>query len=82
MGDAEVAQWLKLFQLGGNAGIIVLAIIAVRVAKLFLDALRAIVTTAEENHKETIAGQEEIKRGIVALKPETAELFRSRASGG
>lgn len=78
MSETEVTEWLKLFQLGGNAGIIVLAIIAVRVARWFLDALKAIVDTQQKNHAETLAGQEEIKRAIVAIKPQTEELFRAR----
>lgn len=79
MPETEVAEWLKLFQLGGNAGIVVLAIIAVRVAGAFLKALRDIVDTANKNHAETLAGQEQIKRAIVSIKPSTEEIFRSRA---
>lgn len=79
MQDAEVAEWLKLFQLGGNAGIVVLAIIAVRVAGAFLKALHAITDTLNKNHAETLAGQEQIKRAIVSIKPATEEVFRSRA---
>lgn len=79
MPDAEVAEWVKLFQVGGNAGIVVLAIIAVRVAGAFLKALNGIVDTLNKNHAETVAGQEQIKRAIVSIKPSTEQIFRERA---
>lgn len=79
MPDTEVTEWLKLFQLGGNAGIIVLAIIAVRVAGAFLSALKEIVVTLIKNHAEVLAGQEQIKRAIVAIHPKAEEIFRSKA---
>ena len=76
MSDAEIAEWVKLLNAGGNAGIIVLCFIAVKVASAFLSALKSIVTTMQENHAAEIAGQEDIKRAIVALDPKTAALFR------
>lgn len=79
MNETEVAEWIKLFQVGGNAGIIGLFIIAVRVAGAFLKALRDIVETQNKNHAEVIASQEDIKRAIVAIRPQTEEIFRQRA---
>lgn len=78
MSETEVAEWVKLLQVGGNAGIIVLTIIAVRVAQAFLKAMRDLVVTQQENHAETIAGQEQIKRAIVSIRPQTEEIFRSK----
>lgn len=81
MSDAEVTEWLKLFQVGGNAGIIVLAVIAVRVAAAFLKALTGIVDTMNANHAKVIQGQEDIKRAIVSIRPQTEEIFRQRGAG-
>lgn len=78
MSETEAAEWLKLLQGGANAGIICLVLIALKVAKAFLDALRDIRTELAALRAEVIAGQEDIKRGIVAIKPSTEPLFAER----
>lgn len=85
MSENEVAEWLKLLQGGGSAGIIVLAILAMKVANRFLAALDKIVTTQAEHHADVIAGQESIKRAIVAGNPRAEKIFREdemRRAGG
>lgn len=68
-------SWLELLKGGGNAAIIVLAIIAVKVATAFLGALRDVVATMLKNHAEVMSGQEKIKRAIVARDPTLAKVF-------
>lgn len=75
------STWIELLKGGGNAAIIVLAILGVKVAGAFLTALRGIVETLTKNHAEVIAGQEQIKRAIVARDPTTAKLFDRSAAG-
>lgn len=71
----EVTGWLEVLKGGGNAAIIVLAIIAVRVATAFLKALTGITETMNKNHAETVANQEAIKRAIVSRDPQTERYF-------
>lgn len=73
----EVAGWLEVLKGGGNAAVIVLAIIAVKVAAAFLKALNSITETMLKNHAETVANQEEIKRAIVSRDPATERFFAS-----
>lgn len=73
----EVAGWLEVLKGGGNAAVIVLAIIAVKVAAAFLKALNGITETMLKNHAETVANQEEIKRAIVSRDPATERFFAS-----
>lgn len=80
MNETEVAEWVKLLQVGGNAGIIVLTIIASKVAAAFLSALRGIRDDAAKHHAEVLAGQEDIKRSLVALNPASEQMFRKRGS--
>lgn len=79
MSETEVTEWLKLLQGGANAGIIVLTIIAVNVARWFLKAMTAIVDTMNANHVKTTAQMEDIKRAMVAINPKADEIFRQRA---
>ena len=79
--EPDVTNWLELLKGGGNAAIVVLAVIAVKVANRFLDALRDITTTMEKNHAEVIASQESIKRAAVASNPATAKIFDRSSSG-
>lgn len=71
----EVAGWLEVLKGGGNAAIIVLAIIAVKVAQSFLKALTGITDTMNKNHAESVANQEAIKRAIVSRDPATERYF-------
>jgi hypothetical protein len=73
----EVSGWLEVLKGGGNAAIIVLAIIAVRVAQVFLKALGGIVETMNKNHAESVANQEAIKRAIVSRDPGAERFFAS-----
>lgn len=73
----EVNGWLELLKGGGNAAIIVLAIVAVRVAQAFLKALNGITETMNKNHAESVANQEAIKRAIVSRDPATERFFAS-----
>lgn len=73
----EISGWLELLKGGGNAAVIVLAIIAVKVAQAFLKALTGITETMQRNHAETVANQEQIKRAIVARDPYAARAFES-----
>lgn len=66
MTDSEALEWLKLLQAGGNAGIIVLVLIAIKVANAFLAELRKLNR-----------GQEAIRLAIVARDPKAAETFRA-----
>lgn len=75
MSDIEVGEWLKLLQGGGNAAVIGLVFIAFRVATRFLNALDKITTTLAEQHAGVIAGQEAIKRAIVAGNPKAEAIF-------
>lgn len=75
------STWIELLKGGGNAAIIVLAILGVRVATAFLAALKGVVDTMTKNHAETIAGQEQIKRAIVARDPGSAKFFDKSATG-
>lgn len=77
----EVNGWLELLKGGGNAALIVLAIIAVRVATAFLGALKGIVDTMNKNHAETVANQEAIKRAIVARDPASERFFAAGPKG-
>lgn len=77
----EVNGWLELLKGGGNAAIIVLAIVAVRVAQAFLKALNGITDTMQKNHAETVANQEAIKRAIVARDPRANDYFASSPKG-
>lgn len=79
MSGAEVTEWLKLFQVAGNAGIVVLTIIAVNVARAFLKALRDIVDTMQANQIKTVAALEDIKRAMVAINPRAETIFQQRA---
>jgi len=76
----DPTNWLELLKGGGNVAIIALAVIAVNVAKAFLAALKDIVETMTKNHSETIAGQEQIKRAIVARDPGAAKFFEKGAT--
>lgn len=78
ISPAEATEWIKLFQLGGNAGIMVLAIFAIKIGTAFLAALRGVIDTQQKNHAEVIAGQEQIKRAIVAINPGTENVFRTK----
>lgn len=71
----EVNGWLELLKGGGNAAIIVLAIVAVRVAQAFLKALNGITETMNKNHAESVANQEAIKRAIVSRDPSAERIF-------
>lgn len=85
MSETEVGEWLKLLQGGGSAGIIVLALLAIKVANRFLGALEKIVTTQNTQHAAVLAGQESIKRAIVASNPRAEAIFREdemRRAGG
>lgn len=87
MSESEVGEWLKLLQGGGNAAIIGLVLIAIRVAGKFLAALEKIANQSAEQHAEVIAGQEQIKRAIVAGNKAAEEIFRDapnnvRRAGG
>jgi hypothetical protein len=66
---------LKLLQGGGNAAIIGLVLIAIRVANRFLTALEKIATQHAEDHAEVVATQEAIKRAIVAGNPKAERVF-------
>ncbi len=77
----EVNGWLELLKGGGNVAIIVLAIVAVRVAQAFLKALNGITETMLKNHAETVANQEAIKRAIVARDPATSRFFEKGSIG-
>jgi hypothetical protein len=68
VSENEAGEWLKLLQGGGNAAIIVLAIVAINVAKAFLAELRALRR-----------GQEAIKLAIVAGNPRAEEVLRRHA---
>lgn len=81
MTDTEVTEWLKLLQGGGNAGIIVLTIIAVKVARAFLAALRDIKDEQTKTRVQLTAGQEDIKRALVARDPQLAAMFARRPEG-
>ncbi len=69
MTPAEGTEWLRLLQGGGNAAIIVLAIVAMNVARAFLAELRALRR-----------GQEAIRLAIVAGNPKAEEIFARAAS--
>jgi hypothetical protein len=69
MSETEMSEWIKLLQGGANAGIIVLTIVAINVARAFLAELRAIRR-----------GQEAIRLAIVAGNPKAEEIFRQHAS--
>lgn len=71
----EMVSWLELLKGGGNAAVIVLAIIAIRVAQAFLKALTGITETMQKNHAETVANQEAIKRAIVSRDPPAERYF-------
>ncbi len=71
----EFAGWLELLKGGGNAAVIVLAIVAVRVAQAFLKALNGITETMQRNHAESVANQEAIKRAIVSRDPSAERIF-------
>ncbi len=75
----DPSTWIELLKGGGNAAVIVLAIIAVKVASAFLGALKGIVEKMDANHSETIAGQEQIKRAIVSRDPPSAKFFEKGA---
>lgn len=77
MSETEIAEWLKLLAGGGNAAIIVLAMLAIKVANAFLAGLRALRDDGAKQHAELIAGQEEIKRAIVAGNPRAQEIFQN-----
>lgn len=81
MSDAEIGQWVKLLQVGGNAGIIVLTIIAVKVAQAFLAELRGIKDEQTKTRVALTAGQEDIKRALVARDPQLAPMFERRPEG-
>lgn len=73
--------WIELLKGGGNAALITLAVIAVKVANAFLAALKEITTTLTKNHAEIVAGQEQIKRAIVAFDARSAKTFDQRSTG-
>jgi sensor histidine kinase regulating citrate/malate metabolism len=75
------ANWLELLKGGGNAAVIVLAILGVKVAQAFLSALKGIVETMTKNHAEQLASQEQIKRAIVARDPASAKFFEKVNAG-
>lgn len=86
MSETEVGEWLKLLQGGGNAAIIGLVLIAIRVAGKFLAALEKLYVAQQENHAENTANLESIKRAIVAGNKNAEEIFRDaptvRRAGG
>jgi hypothetical protein len=69
MSENEAGEWIKLLQGGANAGIIVLTIVAINVARAFLAELRALRR-----------GQEAIRLAIVASNPKAEEIFRQHAA--
>jgi hypothetical protein len=77
----DASNWIELLKGGGNAALITLAIIAVKVANRFLAALDAITKTMTENHADVIASQEQIKRAIVSINPRAARHFEKAEAG-
>lgn len=76
MTETEAAEWFKLLQAGGNAGIIVLAMIAIKVANKFLDRMDRLIEENQQTREQLKAGQEQIKLAIVAGNPKLEERFR------
>lgn len=79
MSETEVGEWVKLFQVGGNAGIIVLTIIAVKVANAFLAKLDKVAQEQVATRTEIRGDLEDIKRAMVANNPAVAPMFDRRA---
>lgn len=77
----EDANWItELLKGGGNAAIIVLCIIATKVANKFLEKLEAIVTALNNNHAENLSEIEAVKRAIIFKDPEKARFFEKSST--
>lgn len=82
MSPEELKTLLELLNGGGSTALIALAFLAWKIWKGVEAALNRIANQQTENHAESKADLEAIKRAIIARDPPTAKFFEKAGVAG